>query len=61
MAITQPDISVVIPMSNREKYIKEAIESILNQSFQNFEIIILAVFQSCVILAMTWLEGSILR
>ncbi|MFU0799535.1 MAG: glycosyltransferase family 2 protein [Xylanivirga thermophila] len=46
MTIQQPDISVVIPMYNREKYIKEAIESILEQTFQNFEIIVLDDFSS---------------
>ena len=33
-------ISVIMPAYNAEKYIKEAIESILNQTFKNFEFII---------------------
>ncbi len=33
-------ISVVMPVYNSEKYLSEAIESILNQTFQNFEFII---------------------
>ena len=33
-------ISVVIPLYNKEKYIKRAIESVLNQTFQKFEIIV---------------------
>ena len=33
-------ISVLIPTFNREKYIKECIESILQQTYQNFKIII---------------------
>ncbi len=33
-------ISVIIPLYNKAQYIKRAVESILNQSFQNFEIII---------------------
>ena len=33
-------ISVVIPMYNRRHYIEESINSILNQSFQDFEIVI---------------------
>ncbi|ECQ7164294.1 glycosyltransferase [Campylobacter jejuni] len=36
-----PYISVVMPTYNREKYVAEAIESILNQSFTNFEFIII--------------------
>ena len=32
--------SVVIPLYNKEKYIKRAINSVLNQTFQNFEIIV---------------------
>lgn len=35
-----PEISVCMPVYNREDYINECIDSILHQSFQNFEIII---------------------
>jgi len=34
-------ISVLLPVYNAEKYIKETIESILNQTFTNFEFIII--------------------
>jgi len=37
----EPLVSVVLPAGNVEKYISEAIESILNQTFKNFELIIL--------------------
>ena len=37
----QPEISVIMPVYNIEKYLPEAIESILNQTFKNFELIIL--------------------
>ena len=37
----QPLISVIIPTYNREKYIERAVESALNQSYKNFEIIII--------------------
>lgn len=35
-----PEISVVIPMYNTEKYIGECLESILAQTFQDFEVIV---------------------
>jgi glycosyltransferase involved in cell wall biosynthesis len=38
--MTQPIISVVMPVYNREQYLKESIESILNQTFTDFEFII---------------------
>lgn len=33
-------ISVVMPTYNAERYVKEAVESVLNQSFGDFEYII---------------------
>jgi glycosyltransferase involved in cell wall biosynthesis len=36
-----PKISVIIPLYNHEKYIKEAVNSVLNQSFDDFELIII--------------------
>jgi glycosyltransferase involved in cell wall biosynthesis len=35
-----PIVSVVIPMFNVEKYIEQSIQSVLNQSFHNFELIL---------------------
>ena len=37
----KPQISVILPVYNDEKFISETIESILNQTFQNFELIII--------------------
>ena len=36
----KPLISVVIPTYNREKFIKNTIESVLNQTYQDFEIVV---------------------
>jgi len=36
----KPFFSVVIPLYNKEKYIKRTLTSVLNQSFTNFEIVI---------------------
>ena len=38
---TLPKISVVMPVYNAEKYLNEAINSVLNQTYSSFELIIL--------------------
>ena len=38
--MSEPKISVVMPVYNREQYLRESIESILNQTFTDFEFII---------------------
>ncbi len=40
MLLKKPDISVIIPAYNAETYMREAINSILEQSFSNWEMII---------------------
>jgi len=35
-----PKISVVIPVYNKDKYIKNTIQSVLNQSFKDFELLV---------------------
>ena len=42
----QPLISVLMPAYNAEKYISESIDSILNQSYKNFEFIIIDDFST---------------
>ncbi len=39
MAQNKPRISVIMPVYNTERYLKEAIDSILNQTYENFELI----------------------
>jgi len=40
MAKNNPAVSIVIPLYNAEKYIGECLESILQQTFQDFEVIV---------------------
>lgn len=40
MHIRNPDVSVVIPVYNRESTIKKALRSVLNQTFEDFEVIV---------------------
>ena len=37
--MAEPGISVIIPVYNAQDYLAECIESVLQQSFQDFEII----------------------
>lgn len=39
--MTDPRISVIMPVYNSERYLKDTIESILNQTFTDFELIII--------------------
>ena len=39
--IASPLVSIIIPCYNREKYIKDAIDSAINQSYNNIEIIVI--------------------
>jgi glycosyltransferase involved in cell wall biosynthesis len=39
--MTSPLVTVIIPFFNTELYIAQAIDSILNQSFQNFELLLI--------------------
>lgn len=41
-----PFVSVIMPIHNNEKYLRESIESILDQSYTNFEYIIIDDFSS---------------
>jgi glycosyltransferase involved in cell wall biosynthesis len=41
MSMTDPVVTVLMPVYNGEKYLREAIESILNQTFTDFEFLII--------------------
>ena len=34
----KPDITVIVPMYNVEKYVSKCLKSLLNQTYKNFEI-----------------------
>lgn len=36
-----PDVSIIVPVYNTEKYLNRCVDSILNQSFENFELILI--------------------
>ena len=38
---TKPKVSVIIPSYNHEKYIKKCVDSILNQTYKDFELIVI--------------------
>ena len=35
-----PKVSIIIPTYNRAQFLKEAIESVFNQTYQNYELIV---------------------
>lgn len=41
MTVINPDITVLMPVYNDERFVKSSIESILNQTFHNFEFLII--------------------
>ena len=41
MMMSSPKISIVIPVYNTEKYLKKCLDSLVKQSFNDFEIIII--------------------
>ena len=40
MGINKRKISIIMPVYNSEKYVSEAIESVCNQSYKNWELLI---------------------
>lgn len=40
MKKTIPAVSIIVPMYNVEKYIGDCLESILNQTFDDYEVIV---------------------
>lgn len=41
LAVHIPSISVILPVYNAERYVRESVQSVLDQSFDDFELIIL--------------------
>jgi glycosyltransferase involved in cell wall biosynthesis len=44
--VKKPLVTVIMPVFNAERYLDEAIESILNQSFEGFELVVVDDFSS---------------
>jgi len=38
---SSPKISVILPAYNEERYLEKSVQSILNQTFEDFELIII--------------------
>ena len=38
---SQPFFSIIMPLYNKENYVKETIDTVKNQTFENFELIII--------------------
>ena len=39
-SLKTPKVSVIIPVYNGEKYVSDTIESVLNQTYKNIEVIV---------------------
>ena len=46
MSYANPKVSVLMPVYNGEQYLREAIESILNQAFRDFEFLIISEYDT---------------
>lgn len=44
MMTTKPKISVIIPVYNVEKWLNKYVDSILSQSYENFELVLYNMF-----------------
>lgn len=55
-----PKISIIVPIFNTEKYLDECIKSIINQTFQNLEIILVddGSFDSCPQICEKWAQND---
>ena len=39
--MSNPEVSVIVPVYNGENYIERCVESILNQTYENFELLLI--------------------
>lgn len=43
-----PDVSVIMPVYNSERYLSKAIDSVLNQTYKDFELLeLLLILMEC--------------
>lgn len=59
--ITNPFISIIIPVYNAERFVEDAIQSVLDQDYPSFEVIVIddgSTDKSASVIQLFWKPGS---